>query len=57
MGKAKNELKEFIANIPDTKFTAFPWSETTVYNTRSFRLDMQTVRTFDEHPIHWHLAC
>lgn len=47
MGKAKNELEEFIANIPDSKLTGFPSIETTVYKTRNFRLDMQTVTTKD----------
>ena len=45
MVKSKNELKEFIANIPDAKLTGFPSSETTVYNNRNLRLDMQTVCT------------
>ena len=45
MVKAKNEIRDFIANIPDTKLTGFPSSETTVYRTRDLRLDMQTVRT------------
>lgn len=49
MGKAKNELKEFIENIPDAKLTGFPSSETTVYKTRNLRLDMQTVRTPIQH--------
>lgn len=47
MGKAKNELEEFIANIPDSKLTGFPSIETTVYKTRNFRLDMQKVTTKD----------
>lgn len=45
MVKAKNEIHEFIANIPDAKLTGFPSFETTVHKNRNLRLDMQTVRT------------
>ena len=51
MGKAKNELKDFIANIPNAKLTGFPSSETTIYKTSNLRLDMQTVRTINSHLI------
>ncbi|CAF9921434.1 MAG: hypothetical protein ALECFALPRED_001797 [Alectoria fallacina] len=47
MGKAKNELKDFIANIPNAKLTGFPSSETTIYKTSNLRFDMQTVTTKD----------
>jgi len=49
MGKAKDVLKAFIADIPNDKLTGYPnKAPTTLYTDSDYRLDLQSVRPIIE---------